>query len=429
MPVSTEAIEIFKRAVRGGDATGLRKALAEFPDLRSHLDDPLFAFDSPALREAVSRKDRQMIDVLLEAGADINKRSEWKPGSFGILDLVDEELGEYLISRGATVTIHAAANLGKIDIIETLLRGDPALVNARGGDGATPLHFAKNAAVVEALLARGADVTIRDIDHNSTAAMWQIRNREVLHRLIEAGSPVDIFMACRHGDIGLARRALAEDSDCLRAVVGRGRFDRDTGGNIYIWCLVGGARPLGVASHFGHAELVGYLLQFARPADELIFHCICGEEEKARGVLAGNPGLLDQLTPDDLAALPDALWFGNAKCVRAFLSIGFPRTGRGQDNGTALHLAAWLGDPAMVRELLQAGLDIEDAGDVHGSTPLGWALHGSKFSRRENADHPGVVQVLLDAGADTTKPTNKFGESLMNWASPEIAKILSAAKR
>jgi len=262
------------------------------------------------------------------------------------------------------------------------------------------------------------------VDHGSTAAMWQIRDREVLFRLIEAGSAIDIFMACRQGDQALAQRALAEDPDCLSAVVGRGKFTRDTGGDIYTWCLVGGARPLGVASHFGHAELVEYLLPFARPADELIFHCTCGGKEKAREVLEKNPGLLDRLTDNDLAALPNALWFGNEKCVRTFLALGFPVTGRGQDGGTALHMAAWLGDPAMVREFLAAGFDIEDDGDVHGSTPLGWALHGAKFSGRVPADYPGVVKVLLAAGADASKPANKYGGTHADWATPEIAEIL-----
>lgn len=420
----SNALELFIRLVTSGDSEALDRAFTEFPVLRHHVNDPLFAFDSPALREAVNRKDRRMIDVLLDAGADINTRSAWKAGGFGVLDLVDPELGEYLISRGATVTIHAAANLGKTDVLTRLLREDRSLVNARGGDGGTPLHFARNVEVVEILLGHGADVTIRDVDHGSTAAMWQIRDREVLFRLIEAGSAIDIFMACRQGDRTLAQRALAEDPDCLSAVVGRGKFTRDTGGDIYTWCLVGGARPLGVASHFGHAELVEDLLPFARPADELIFRCTCGEEEKAREVLGKSPGLLDRLTESDLAAFPNALWFGNEKCVRSFLTLGFPVTGRGQDDGTALHMAAWLGDPAMVGELLSAGLDIEDAGDVHGSTPLAWALHGAKFSGRAGADHPGVVKALLAAGADPSKPANKYGGTLADWATPEIAEIL-----
>ena len=81
----------------------------------------------------------------------------------------------------------------------------------------------------------------------STAAMWQVRNRDVLYRLIGAGSPIDIYMACVHGDLDLAKRALQEDPDCLSAYVahdrGDGKFAPDTGGNHYNWTIGHAARP------------------------------------------------------------------------------------------------------------------------------------------------------------------------------------------
>lgn len=417
-------LESFKQAVEASDGNRVRQLLKKHPGLHSHLNDPLFSFDSPAIRIAVDHKNRELIDVLLEAGADINKRSEWQAGSFGVLDNVDADLGEYLISHGAKVDIHAAAGLGKISDLTALLRQDPSLSNARGGDGGTPLHFAKNVAVIDILLSYSADVTIRDLDHGSTAAMWQIQDRANLYRLIEAGSPVDIFMACRHGDIALAKRTLKEDPAGLSAVVGRGKFTSQTGGDIYIWKIRNGARPISVASHFQHKDLVDYLLVRATPIERLIFHCITGDGSSARKELAENPALFSRLTVDDQSAFPNAVWFGNASAIRIFLSIGFPITGRGQDNGTALHIAAWKGDADTVDELLKHNFNLEDANNIHGSTPLGWACHGCKFGGNSNADHLAVVKALLSAGADATKPANKFGESLLNWASPDIAELL-----
>src|SRR3989442_550496 len=52
------------------------------------------------------------------------------------------ELAAYAIERGAVVDVHAAARLGMMEKLRELIEAEPALVNARGGDGQTPLHFA-----------------------------------------------------------------------------------------------------------------------------------------------------------------------------------------------------------------------------------------------------------------------------------------------
>ena len=79
-----------------------------------------------------------MIDVLLAAGADVNARSQWWAGGFGLLHTADPELAAYAIERGAVVDVHAAARLGRLDRLRELIEGDPRRVHARGGDGQTP---------------------------------------------------------------------------------------------------------------------------------------------------------------------------------------------------------------------------------------------------------------------------------------------------
>src|SRR6185312_1002575 len=119
------------------------------------LNQPLdgLAFDAPAVVGAAHNRD--MIDLLLAAGADINARSGWWAGGFGVLDSVDPALAPFLIERGARVDAHAAARLGMIDRLRTLVAADPAVVHARGGDGQTPLHFASTVAIAEFLLDHG----------------------------------------------------------------------------------------------------------------------------------------------------------------------------------------------------------------------------------------------------------------------------------
>ena len=73
-------------AVRSGDVAETRRLLEAVPALRQRLDEPRrdLPFDSTLLLSAVSQANRELIDVLLDAGADINRRSGWWAGGFGV---------------------------------------------------------------------------------------------------------------------------------------------------------------------------------------------------------------------------------------------------------------------------------------------------------------------------------------------------------
>ena len=55
--------------------------------MKPKLDEPLpsYSFDTPALIGAVQKKNPEVIDALLGAGANINARTKWWAGSFGVL--------------------------------------------------------------------------------------------------------------------------------------------------------------------------------------------------------------------------------------------------------------------------------------------------------------------------------------------------------
>ncbi len=69
----------FKQAVARGDLAGLRRLSGESPELKSRIDDPLFGFDAPAIVSAAAQGKREVIETLLELGADINARSTSGP--------------------------------------------------------------------------------------------------------------------------------------------------------------------------------------------------------------------------------------------------------------------------------------------------------------------------------------------------------------
>ena len=72
--------------------------------------------------------------------------------------------------------------LEMIDEVRRMLDADPSLIHARGGDGQLPLHFAQTVEMADFLLDRGADVDARDVDHESTAAQWMVRDHQPVAR-------------------------------------------------------------------------------------------------------------------------------------------------------------------------------------------------------------------------------------------------------
>lgn len=182
-----------------------------------------------------------MLDVLLEAGADINARSDWWAGGFGLLDCADPDLAFYAIERGATITVHSAARLGMLEKLRELIATNPQLVHACGGDGQTPLHFASTVEIAEYLLAQGAFIDARDVDHESTPAQYMLRERpEIARYLVRRGCQTDILMAASLGDMGLVRQHLDADPECICMRVSDEYFPMvgsGKGGTIYQWVL------------------------------------------------------------------------------------------------------------------------------------------------------------------------------------------------
>ena len=177
--------EALKAAVCDSDAALVRDVLKRYPELRARIDDPLpdYGFGQHALFAAVQRSDRPTIDVLLREGANIQKRTEWWAGGFGLLDECDPSLVEFLTERGAIVDVHSASRLGMMPKLRELVAADPSVVHARGGDGQTPLHFACTVEVAEFLLSNGAEIDARDVDHESTPAQYMMRVEHKRHYL------------------------------------------------------------------------------------------------------------------------------------------------------------------------------------------------------------------------------------------------------
>ncbi len=399
-------------AVRRADVERARELFRRHPELRAQINRPSpdLPFGYVPIIPVARLGDRRMIDLFLEAGADINGRSAWWAGGFGVLDLCDPAIAPYLIERGAIVDAHAAARLGMLERLRALVDADPARVHARGGDGQTPLHFAATVEVAAFLLDRGAGIDALDVDHESTPAQWMVRDRpEVARYLVERGCRTDLLMAAALGDLVRTRALLDADPAAIRIRVDEAHFpmrDPRAGGSIYIWTLGAGKSAHAVARAFGHDDVFRLLIERS-PADlRLTAAATVGDAALFRALLADHPGPGMSIADEDRRTLADAAQDENLEAVRLMLGAGWPVDARGQHGGTALHWAAWHGHAAMVSEILRHGpsLDLTDAD--YRATPVGWAIHASTQGwHPERGDYPGTVATLLTAGARAPDPT------------------------
>ena len=214
----------FIDAVNNGVAEQVRSLLANNSDLKDYIDAPWFSFDAPAIVHAAGRGDLPLIDVLLDAGANIDVKSSWWAGGTSALMYVtgsmlryDKEIAEHLIERGATIDAHAAAGLDMLDTLETLVNENPEVVHTLGSDGMSPLHFSATPRIADLLLKHGADINLRDRDHNGTAAQWTMSRRpEVCKYLLEKGAEADIVLYCAMGDVERAREEFQRNPDLLK---------------------------------------------------------------------------------------------------------------------------------------------------------------------------------------------------------------------
>ena len=411
---SDHPAEALTAAIKANSASLVRETLARHPSLRSQINEPLpnYSFDMPAIVAAVNRGNREMVDALLDAGAHINERTRWWAGSFGVLDLADVELAPYLISRGAVVDIHAAARLGMIDRVRELLHGNPQLVRARGGDGQLPLHFASSVEIASLLLDAGAEVDARDIDHESTAMQYMVSikpyRHEVAKYLISRGAQTDILAASAIGDVALVERILNDDPETVRTTVSERYFPKReprSGGSIYFFGFGMTKSPHAIAHQFGHSGVFQLLMQRSAPWLRLVQAAEIGDEALAQGIVEQHPSIFTRLTSNAARRIIGAAVRNNTRAVELLLGYGWPSNATLDNNQTALHFAAWHGNHAMVRALLDRNAAVNVFEAEHGGSPLAWALHGSLHSwERDKGDYPGVTKALLAAGAQIPTP-------------------------
>ena len=346
----------------------------------------------------------------MESGSatDLQAVSEWWASGLHTRK-VDPTVARTLVERGATLSVHAAAGLGFTDHLARMLRDDPALIDAKGCDACTPLHFARDVATAQLLLDHSARIDARDEDHNSTPAQWLIGEApEVARFLLDRGASPDIFMAAALGDTDLAIRLVDSNPGCVAYRIGRlpdfppiGHEGR--GGTIYQWSLAFNAYPHQIALRKGHPALFDLLYAKSDDTTRLLVSCVLARRSEAEAIVARHPGIVAGLPPVDLELLPRYCWETNTNydAVKLMLDLEFPIAHPENSHGySALHNAAWSGSGDLVDLLISRGAPVDLVDPRYESTPLGFAMYDCLVEKRHPEGEFGrVAKSLIEAGS------------------------------
>lgn len=191
----------FMNAVKEGDGPTVADLLRRHSELITAADE----YDKTALHWAAEKDHVAVARALLDAGADIEAKTNWGDTPLKwAATLGSARVADLLLGRGASgFTLHVAAALGKLADVKTMIESttDPsdisfamysaarnghtevvrylldhgAEVDKRGFFGGTGLHWAAingHRETVELLIARGANLTLRDEQFNGTPDGW-----------------------------------------------------------------------------------------------------------------------------------------------------------------------------------------------------------------------------------------------------------------
>jgi hypothetical protein len=413
-------LELFKAAVEAGDVDQVRQLLQSHPDLVARINEPMFTFNSPAVH--VARANLELLDLLLDHGADLNARTEWEKGGFGVLEQVSPDEAAPLIARGARIDVWAAANLGMTAELAASIAREPSLVHAKGGDGKRPLHFARTIEIARCLLEHDAELDALDDDHSSTPAQHLIGDRpDVAGFLVAQGARSDLLLAVALGDLALVQHHLDAEPGAIAMRVDQDWFPMvDTapnGGHIYQWTLGFHVSAFDVARRRGHTAVLDLLLTRAGLLDRLMDALWCGDDARADAILAADPQLVARAPDKALRQVADAARNNNAAAVRTMLGRGFPVTAQSQHGAMPLHWAAFHGNPDMLTDVLSHDPPIDAMDRQFGGTAMGWLIHGALgswgYSTRRHAD---CVRPLLEAGAQVDEASLPTGHDDLDRA-------------
>lgn len=383
------------------------------------------------LHRASSSSAREVIELLLDRGADIHAWHGSGPGDasgyaavdFQPIDIAlfwhdrrDIETARLLLVRGATYDLSIASAFGDIDRVTALIDGDPGRIREARPCGRRPLSAAvqfEHERIVRLLLDRGADPNWPETDAPRGLA---------LHTAARAGNRALVELLLDHGADPSAHVDSSGNATWAARTPGLRALLMSRGGTLDCFDLIwlgeddevvrrvstdpasanaGCGGVFAAAAKLGKRDLVVRLLDAGARIPPVLTSC--------RSYLMNDPGILRLLLesgmnpdlPNWQLATPLHDLCGRdgrgrprphrAECATILLDAGATISAKDEEyRSTPLAWAARSDLPDMAELLLARGAPVDLADDEPWATPLAWA------TRR---GHGRVVEILRAAGA------------------------------
>ena len=394
---------------------------------------------------AAERGNKEIIDLLLEAGANPSDRCKDKQTALHravwgcskavvqkLLEMVDPDISD---SVGQTA-LHIATRKGYSSIISLLLgkatpsipdlKGQTAMhlaaqhgqmeavglllankvdINARDKHGHMPLHLAAaegNEGVVQLLLDNGADEKAQGWDQRTPLQLASEKGKEMVVQLL-LGKGVDVETQDWHRQTPLHLASKEGRQEVVQLLLKKGADTNTLDSNKQT--------PLHLAVAEGHEEIVRQLLDSGADFTtgdkngQTPLH-LASKKGEAVVQLLRNKGA-DITIPDSNGQTPLhlAVAEGKGEIVLLLLAMGGDFTAQDRNGQTPLHLACQKRDETVVQLLLNKGADVKTE-DGKKQT----SLHVAAEWGNEK-----VAQLLLGKGADV-KTQDSNGETPLHLA-------------
>ncbi len=374
------------QAIRQGDAEIVRSLLAVIQD-----ESPVDSGQRPPLLEAITAGHTEIIEILLQSGAN--------PNGISHEDVVSDRL----------IPLHCAVRSEKPAIVSMLLTAG-ADVDGRDRAGNTALIIAAsigNDDMVLALLAGGA--SIESVDNREWTALIAARQhnyQRIEQILLEHGAvdPMKADDSRRIGEVDLTHTAEGQAGwTALMYAAWRGEVD--------VVRQVLESRPdvnatdkdghtaLSRAAWRGHVEIVRILLDAGADPNSrhnngftpLLWATQYGHLEVIRSLVIAHASLSDAQPTTGYSALLLACFQQDKKAADLLLALGADINWRSPTNLTALMIAAAGESSELLQQLLIDGADL-DLMDKRGRSAVWYSI---------NSGRPQNLTLLLDSGAST----------------------------
>ena len=377
-----------RSAVEFGELEIVQYLLAEFPK-KMDVDNFAGGTGYPVSKLALGNRSPAVLGVLIENGADLQRRITWQ----------GRRTGRWVIGDNATL-LHFAARDGVPETIRLLLdEGLDPFATARSdtniGDRQTPLHVAvffskpNNAAAI--------------VDHESFQSGDQAKRQKVLDECLT---------------ISMRRPGPTTAELCAKLIEAGASVQQEPDQSTLIQSIAESIHPS--STDTDSINEVVEVLEKAGVEIDLYSAVALQRDEQVNQILQQNPELATCRSPEGLPALHMATRLGDINTVRSLLTAGCDVNIQNQSKDSGYFGERALSEAAFWDQEEIAKLLIESGAEVNGQAERQiTALH--RAARLGNVE---MVKVLLDAGADP-KLADDRGQTAADWATrPDIRRLL-----